>query len=247
MPLCRPQLFSLFAAACLLGSGAWAGEPPHYTLDPVHTRILLMVDHAGFSKAIGTVSGSMGVLVFDPDDWKSARLKANVPMTRVDFGDPRWNKAVLASNLLNVADHPVAEFVSTRIEPIAADHASIYGMLTLNGVSREIVLDTRLNAAKRHPLPPFRRTIGFSATTTLSRKAFGVDAWPTVIGDSVELRIEAEAIRGHADGGGDTATPDPGDSNDISPSATDPHKADSSDSDADHANSIPKSATEPCT
>jgi hypothetical protein len=52
------------------------------------------------------------------------------------------------------------------------------------------------NQLKHHPMPPFRRTAGFSATATLSRKAFGIDAWPTVIGDEVELRIEAEAVRG---------------------------------------------------
>ena len=44
-------------------------------------------------------------------------------------------------------------------------------------------------------MPPFRRTVGFSATAALSRKDFGIDAWPSVIGDAVELRIEAEATR----------------------------------------------------
>jgi hypothetical protein len=41
--------------------------------------------------------------------------------------------------------------------------------------------------------------VGFSATTTLSRKAFGMDAWPTVVGDEVEVRIEAEAVRRRGD------------------------------------------------
>jgi hypothetical protein len=50
-------------------------------------------------------------------------------------------------------------------------------------------------------LPPFRRTAGFSATATISRSEFGIDAWPSVIGDQVELRIEAEAMRGPRDGG----------------------------------------------
>ncbi|MDQ3056972.1 MAG: YceI family protein, partial [Pseudomonadota bacterium] len=79
--------------------------------------------------------------------------------------------------------------------PVDAQHAAVYGTLTLHGVSNEVRLDVTFNALKRHPLPPFRRTAGFSATTTLSRKAFGIDAWPSVIGDSVELRIEAEAVR----------------------------------------------------
>ena len=52
-----------------------------------------------------------------------------------------------------------------------------------------------VNALKRHPLPPFRRTAGFSANARLSRADLGIDAWPTSIGDQVELRIEAEAVR----------------------------------------------------
>jgi polyisoprenoid-binding protein YceI len=192
---------------CLPAIAVCAGEPEQYRLDPVHTRVMFAIDHAGFSKAIGTVSGSTGTLLFDPEDWRSAQLKARVPMARIDLGDAAWNKATLAGNLLDAADHPTAEFVSNRVEPLAPDRATVHGTLTLRGVSREVALEVTLNAAKRHPLPPFRRTVGFSATATLSRKAFGIDAWPTVIGDTVELRIEAEAIRGRIDDGTDTTDP----------------------------------------
>ena len=60
-------------------------------------------------------------------------------------------------------------------------------------------VEVTVNAVKRHPLPPFRRTVGFSAVGALSRKAFGLDAWPSVIGDTVDLRIEAEAVRARND------------------------------------------------
>lgn len=191
--------FVAFAISVPFAGGAAAGEALRYSLDPVHTRVMFAIEHAGFSKAIGTVSGSTGQLVFDAEDWTVATLRVSVPMARVDMGDAGWNKATLAGNLLDVEDHPDAVFVSTRVEPIALNRASVYGTLTLRGVSREIVLDVTLNAVKRHPLPPFRRTVGFSATTALSRKDFDIDAWPRVIGDAVELRIEAEAIRSRAD------------------------------------------------
>lgn len=197
----------VLALAGLLLATSAAAEPAHYRLDPVHTRVLFAVEHAGFSRALGTVSGSTGTLDFDPDDWTTAQLQASVPLTRADLGDAAWNKAALAGNLLDVADHPTAEFVSTRVEPIAPDRARVHGTLTLHGVSREATLEVKLNALKRHPLPPFRRTVGFSATATLSRKAFGVDAWPSVIGDDVELRIEAEAVRARADGDDDATDP----------------------------------------
>lgn len=172
-------------------------ENARYELDPVHTRVMFAISHAGYSQAIGTVSGSTGTLLFDEDDWSSAQVEVSVPLARLELGDARWNRAALDSNLLDAKDHPVATFVSTRVEPIDAQHASIYGTLTLHGVGNEVKLDVTFNQLKRYPLPPFRRTVGFSATTTISRKAFGIDAWPSVIGDSVELRIEAEAVRKH--------------------------------------------------
>lgn len=202
--LLRPMLAAALAlASSVAPQGARAADAEAWRLDPVHTRVMLAVDHAGFSKAIGTISGSTGVLVFTPGDWAGARIEAEVPLARLDFGDEKWNRAVGAGNLLDVADHPVARFVSTRVEPIDADTARVVGQLTLRGVTREVTLEVRLNAAKRHPLPPFRRTVGFSATARLSRADFGVDAWKSVIGDEVELRIEAEATR---DGDADTTT-----------------------------------------
>ena len=174
-----------------------------YELDPVHTRVMIAVEHAGFSKAIGTVSGSSGRLQFDPQDWTTASLEVSVPLQRLDLGDEKWNQAVLARNLLDAEKFPTATFVSTRIEPIDPQHASVYGTLTLHGVAKEVKLDVTLNALKRHPLPPFRRTAGFSAIATLSRAEFGIDAWKSVIGDSVELRLEVEATRTRKDGEND--------------------------------------------
>jgi len=181
-------LLVLFAAPA-----AVFAQAARYVIDPVHTRVMFELSHAGYSQAIGTVSGSTGTLVFDPADWSRARVEVSVPVSRLDLGDDKWNRAALGRNLLDGDDYPAASFVSTRVEPVDATHASVFGTLTLRGVPREVKLDVAFNQARRYPLPPFRRTIGFSATTTISRKAFGIDAWPTVIGDSVALRIEAEA------------------------------------------------------
>lgn len=171
---------------------AWAA-PDVWRIDPVHTRVLFAIDHAGYSQALGTISGSQGSVQFDGDSWRDAALEVEIPVARLDLGDAKWNQATLASSLLDGERFPSARFVSTRVEPIDPTHARVVGTLTLHGVSQEVVLDVTLNAVKRYPLPPFRRTAGFSATTTLSRRAFGITAWPGVIGDSVQIRIEAEA------------------------------------------------------
>lgn len=187
----RLTLFFLLSAVPLLARA----EAASYRLDPVHTRVLFAIEHAGFSSALGTVSGSEGELSFDPTDWGSARLDVRIPVARLDLGYEKWNDAALARNLLDGERYPEARFISSRVEAVDEHHARVTGQLSLRGVSREVTLDVTLNALKRHPLPPFRHTAGFSATTTLSRRDFGITAWSSMIGDSVQVRIEAEAVR----------------------------------------------------
>ncbi|WP_222565089.1 YceI family protein [Novilysobacter antarcticus] len=179
---------------------ASAKDAPSWVLDPVHTRVMFAVSHAGFSQALGTVSGSTGTLVFDPDDWGLTRLDATVPLERVDLGDPSWNRAVLAPRLLDVQSYPMARFTSESAFPSDDGNVHVCGQLTLHGVTRPLCMDVTVNAVKRHPMPPFRRTAGFSATAVLSRSDFGITAWPSVIGDDVTLRIEAEAVRSRVAG-----------------------------------------------
>jgi polyisoprenoid-binding protein YceI len=201
-PAIRPRPALLLAWLLALSPVAAMGATPaRYELDPVHTRVVFAVSHAGFSQALGAVSGSRGTLAFDPADWSGATLEVNVPLQRLDLGDDSWNRAALARNLLDAQRWPEARFVSTRIEALAPDRFVVHGELTLHGVTREVPLQVTFNSLRRHPLPPFRRTAGFSATATISRADFGIDAWPSVIGDQVELRIEAEAVRGARNGG----------------------------------------------
>lgn len=164
-----------------------------YRLDPVHTRIAFAVDHAGLSQALGSFGGASGRLDFDPARWDAARVELAIPVASLDLGDADWREAILDGTFLDAGKYPLAHFVSTQVTPTGSDTARVTGMLTLRGVARPVVLDVRLNAVKRHPITR-RRSAGFSATATLSRRDFGIDAWPNVVGDAIALRIEAEAI-----------------------------------------------------
>lgn len=200
----RPAIACLLAAVAGL---AQAGAEP-FQLDPVHTRVAFRIDHAGFSRAIGTFSGVTGELNFDPDDWTTATLDVAIPLATLEIGDPKWRDKVLDRTFLDAGEQPMARFVSTRVEPGEPGRARVFGQLSLRGLSREVVLDVKLNALKRHPLT-LRRTAGFSATATIKRSDFGMDAWRRVVGDEVELMIEAEATRRRSDP--PSPTPEPAD------------------------------------
>ena len=186
---------------------ALAGAPLHaqaarYAIDPVHTRIGFQVSHAGFSSPIGTFSGARGWLEFDPADWSGARVDVRVPVATLELGDADWRRRILDDTFFDARKFPEARFVSTQVEPRGPDAALVTGDLTLHGVTRPVQLQVKFNKLARHPLT-FRRTAGFSATATLSRKDFGMDKWSKLVGDEVRLVLEVEATRDKDAGDGD--------------------------------------------
>jgi polyisoprenoid-binding protein YceI len=156
--------------------------------------VLFRVDHAGFSQALGIFPGATGELHFDPDDWTSARLDVEVPLATLEIGDLPWRDKLLSGTWLDAESQPMARFRSTRVESTGKDQATVFGELSVKGVTREISLDVRLNQLARNPLT-FRRTAGFSATAVIDRKDFGMAEWPNVVGQRVQLEIQAEAVR----------------------------------------------------
>lgn len=177
----------------ILAAGAQA-RSHDYQIDSVHSRIVLRAEHLGFSKAQGTLSGPSGWLRFDPDDFSSAQVEVTLDLARVDFGDAKWNQKLAGRTWLNQAKYPQAQFVSERIEPIDAKRFVVHGQLSFRGQTRPVRLDVTFNRMARHPLT-LKRTAGFSATATISRAAFEMDAWKSMVSDDIQLLIEVEALR----------------------------------------------------
>jgi len=196
----RPCIaIAVLASAC--PSDAAGTQARRYAIDPAGTRVSFEIDR-GESTVVGTVVGSEGSLWFDERDWSTAKLDVTVPMQRLDMGDAGMLAEVFAPRFLDIKRHPQARFVSREVRQDDAHRGSVCGELTLHGVTRPLCMALVLERIARQARPPFRRTVSFSASTTLKRSDFGMTAWESLVGDSVKLRIEAECTRR----GGDAAS-----------------------------------------
>lgn len=202
MPAFRLLLCLLASALLPLPADAKLDQ---YRLDPVHTRIAFQVSHAGFSNPVGSFSGVQGELRFDPDDWSASSVEVRIPLATLALGDAEWQARILDPTFFDAERYPTATFRSLRMEKLDDTHGRLHGELSLRGKTQPVSLDVVFNALKRHPLT-FRRTAGFSATGTLKRSDFGIDAWKTLVGDEVKLIIEVEAFRSGSINDGKEAT-----------------------------------------
>lgn len=186
---------ALLLAVALPGAATTAAaDAPAWRIDPTHSRVVFDVDHAGFSSSLATLSAPTGTLRFDPEKWNGASVEVELPLARLDFGDEGWNRAMLGRRWFDADEHPVITFRSTRVEGIDARHATVHGELTVRGTTAPVALRVHRNGLRRNPLT-LRRTVGFSATAELDRRAFGLDGSPQLIGRTVRVRIEVEALR----------------------------------------------------
>lgn len=165
-----------------------------YRYDLVHSQILFSIDHDGYSHPFGRLHIAHGWLRFDPDDWSTAATELDIDLAGVDMGDADWNKAVCKPVLLDCARNRYAHFVSISVERKDDHRGVLHGQLTLRGITRPLNLPFTFNRAAM-TLYGLHRVAGFSATTTLDRRAFGISAYPGPIGFEVSVWLELEAIR----------------------------------------------------
>ena len=129
-----------------------------------------------------------------------AQSSVDVTLDLANF-DTGW--AARDEHLLNTGDFfdpSIREvtFRSTGVEITGEDSATITGDLTLNGVTKPIVLDATLTQSADYPFGPNqgKPSAGFTATTTLVRSDYGLGMFAPFVSDEVEIEISIEAIAG---------------------------------------------------
>jgi polyisoprenoid-binding protein YceI len=185
-------------ALLLMILGSSLAQAERYEIDPVHSRVLIRVSHAGFAQSMATLSAPRGHIEFDRDAPQDARVDVELALDQLDFGDENWNRRMARSDYFDSAAHPLARFVSERVEAISATELRVHGQLELRGTRAPVTLAVRINRIGRDlPWVP-RHSLGASATATLDRRDFGMRKHAGAVGDSVELMIEVEARRQRA-------------------------------------------------
>lgn len=164
------------AAAFSLVAGAAFAAPEAYTFDTTHSQVMFSYSHLGFSNTTGMFSGITGTIEFDAEDPAASSVKATFPVSSMVTGDAGRDEHFSSADFFNVTVNPTVTFESTSIKVTGEKTAEITGNLTLNGVTKEVVLDTVLNLQGNHPMAN-KPWLGFDATTQLKRTDYNLGAF----------------------------------------------------------------------
>jgi polyisoprenoid-binding protein YceI len=185
---------SLLALAPALALAA----PSTWNVDPSHSQVGFSVRHLVISNVRGEFSRYQGKIVLDDADVTRSTVEARIDADSIDTKVADRDAHLRSPDFFDVAKYPAITFRSTKVTKAGEGALKVAGDLTLHGVTKPVVLDVSTTPEVKGMMGETRR--GFSATTKISRKEFGlawnklVEAGPAV-GDEVAIALDLEVVK----------------------------------------------------
>jgi polyisoprenoid-binding protein YceI len=181
-------ILALVAPLALAQTSTWKS-------DPAHSEVDFSIKHMSVSNVHGRFGKVNATLVWNEADITKSTVTATIGIDTVDTGEDARNTHLKTPDFFDVANLPTATFTSTSVAKNGSN-LTVDGNLTLHGVTKPVVLTVEGPSTPVQGMD-HKPHSGFSATTTISRSAFGIGAkFPAaVVGDDVKLTIEVEVVK----------------------------------------------------
>ena len=188
------RLSALLFATALTAAAPALAAPEAYVLDASHSQIVFSYNHLGFSTSYGMFSGFDGAISFDAANPAASSVQVSFPVRSMLTGWEARFQHFMSKDFFDAAADEMVSFVSTGIEVTGDKTARITGDLTLNGVTKPVVLDAVMNQQGTHPMEN-KPWLGFDASTSVLRSDFNLGAFAPFVGDEVKIMISVEAMK----------------------------------------------------
>ncbi|MGD0686742.1 MAG: YceI family protein [Streptosporangiaceae bacterium] len=168
-----------------------------FEIDPVHTFVTFRAQHLIVGRVQGRFETVSGTVTVD-ENVLDSHVEVVIDAASVATQFPMRDDDLRSSNFLDVANYPNLTFESTGITELPSGQWSITGDLTIKGVTVATALTVEFGGAVADPFGNLR--LGFHATTTISRRDFGIlhqledHSGSLHVARDVTIEIDAEAV-----------------------------------------------------
>jgi len=166
--------------------------------DTAHSNVEFVVRHMMISRVRGSFKKYEIAFNGDPENLEKGKATAKIEVASVFTGENGRDDDLRSSNFFDVAKYPYITFESTKIEKVSSDQYRVHGNLTIKDVTKEVVFEGELGGKLKDPYGNDR--FGFSATTSINRREFGLtwnmvlDNGGVMVGDVVKVELALEMV-----------------------------------------------------
>ena len=187
--------FAIAAGILALAGSMATAQSSTWVSDPAHSEVDFTITHLAISNVHGRFGKVAATLMYDQADVAKSNVKATIDISTVDTSEEARNNHLKTPDFFDVAQFPTATFTSTSVAK-SSSGLVVNGNLTLHGVTQSVVLNVEGPTGPVQGMDK-KQHAGFSATTTISRTAFGIGAkFPgAMVGDEVKLSIDLDVAK----------------------------------------------------
>ena len=177
-----------------------------WTFEPGHTAAEFCVRHMMVTNVRGHFKDVHGTLEFASENPTDSSVEVTIDAGGIWTGEDARDDHLRSANFLDVENHPEITFKGNQVDQPGAHDYTFTGDLTIRGVTRQATLNVTYLGSWETPWweddqdKGPRTRAGFVAKAVINRHDFGV-SWNStlekggiVVGDMVEITIDAEAI-----------------------------------------------------
>ncbi len=158
-----------------------------------HASIKFKIKHLGYSWLYGRFDTFDGTLMLDEKAPENSTIEVTINTSSINSNHAERDKHLKGSDFLDVKKYPNATFKSTSVSKSGDNTGTIKGELTLHGVTKTIEIPVTHIGGGSDPWGGYRQ--GFSGSTTLTLKDYGIDFNLGPASTQVELILDIEAIK----------------------------------------------------
>jgi polyisoprenoid-binding protein YceI len=181
-------------ALTLAASAAFAQDV--YNVDKTHSEVTFRVRHF-VSKVSGRFDDYSGAINVVPGKPAASSVEFAIKTASINTANAGRDTHLKSADFFDAEKNPEITFKSTKITPVDADTFNVTGNFTMHGVTKELTIPVDFGGT----VTDSRGTekAGFSLTTKLNRKDYGIvwnqtlDAGGVMLGDEVEITVNIEA------------------------------------------------------
>jgi polyisoprenoid-binding protein YceI len=163
--------------------------------DKAHSEVDFAILHMSLSKVHGHFGNIGGKIITNDSDITKSSVEVTIDVSSIDTGNSMRDNDLKGASVFDVQNFPTATFTSTSVTKNGSN-LTVNGNLTLHGVTKPVVLQVE---GPTGPVPGMDKKphSGFSASTTISRTAFGIGTkYPAaMLGDDVALTIDLDVAK----------------------------------------------------
>lgn len=170
-----------------------------WQIDPAHSEVNFTVRHMMISNVRGQFEKFNGTVDFNEENPAQSSVNVRIETASINTKEQQRDAHLKSPDFLDTETYPYMTFASKNVVQTGDNTGRILGDLTIRDMTREVTLDVTYAGQAKSPWGT--TSAGFSATTTINRKDWGLtwnqalETGGVLVGDQIKIAIELEVVQ----------------------------------------------------